>query len=88
MKDTDDQAEYVSYGNRRNTGDVAMEERLGNLSIGNPVISDKYSPYNLSNLLTQVILLALPYLFLLLWPSKFVIKSYLVNIYLTKTLHL
>lgn len=53
VKETDDQAEYVSYGNRRNTGDVAMEERLGNLSIGNPVISDKYSPYNLSNLLTQ-----------------------------------
>ncbi|XP_014283733.1 WD repeat-containing protein 43 [Halyomorpha halys] len=53
VKDTNEQAEYVNYGNRRKQGDVAMEERLGNLSIGNPVISDKYSPYNLSNLLTQ-----------------------------------
>lgn len=54
INSTDDQAEYVGSGVRRKTGeDVAMEERLVNLSLGKPVVSDKLSPNNLSNLLMQ-----------------------------------
>lgn len=55
INSTDSTAEYVGNGLRRKTsGEVAMEDRLGNLSLGKPIISDKHSPNNLSNLLTQV----------------------------------